>query len=365
MIVSQSFYRLSLVLLCACFLSRCEEDTPIVMPRMDLQADVVDASSNGSQDGGIDLEVVGGEPPYVYAWNTGAREQDLSGLNAGTYVVTVADAASAVTEGSFEIKEPLATPLVIVFTYQDASRYSSMDASVSATVSGGNTPYAYQWSTGAATPHLEGIGAGTYRLTVTDASQPQLVVVDSIAIGQPAFVCGRDSIRDVDGNLYPTVKLGDQCWTAQNLRTRHHPKRSEEALAEVYCNGQNCRLAPGAHYGWETAAMPEKDVCPCEWHLPSVAEWTELNGWLSVDGNGGSGTLPAAKLRGLGSSSGFDALNAGNFGFPLVDGPFAAFWTASDRDDRASYRLLTPSLPILGGGEASKELGLSVRCVQD
>jgi hypothetical protein len=51
----------------------------------------VDASCTGVADGSIDLTVSGGVPGYTYAWSNGATTQDLSGLLAGSYTVTVTD----------------------------------------------------------------------------------------------------------------------------------------------------------------------------------------------------------------------------------------------------------------------------------
>ena len=55
--------------------------------------------SNGS----LDLSVLGGVSPYTYLWSTGATTQDISGLGAGIYCVTITDASGKVITDKAEI----------------------------------------------------------------------------------------------------------------------------------------------------------------------------------------------------------------------------------------------------------------------
>ena len=47
--------------------------------------------SNGASNGGIDISVSGGIPPYTFSWSDGSDSEDLAGASAGTYSVTVTD----------------------------------------------------------------------------------------------------------------------------------------------------------------------------------------------------------------------------------------------------------------------------------
>jgi len=80
-----------------------------------------------------------------------------------------------------------------------------------------------------------------------------------------------------DGEIYSVVKIGDQCWMAENLRYN--------AVGST-CNPDNPASIYGRLYNWETLMNGEassdnhpsgvKGICPEGWHLPSYSEWNAL-----------------------------------------------------------------------------------------
>ncbi len=73
----------------------------------------------GSGDGAIDLTVSGGAGSLTYAWSHGANTEDLTGLTAGTYTVTITDADGCSVTHSATVTEPAALTLTETHTYED------------------------------------------------------------------------------------------------------------------------------------------------------------------------------------------------------------------------------------------------------
>jgi hypothetical protein len=62
-----------------------------------------EASCAGTSDGSIDLTVSGGVSPFTYAWSNGATVEDIAGLAAGSYSVTVTDSKHCVANRTVAI----------------------------------------------------------------------------------------------------------------------------------------------------------------------------------------------------------------------------------------------------------------------
>ncbi|HMQ48346.1 MAG TPA: SdrD B-like domain-containing protein [Saprospiraceae bacterium] len=130
---------------------------------------VIDASCNGFADGSATVSVSGGTPPYSYNWSNGQTGATANNLSAGTYTVVVADANGCTEMLSVQIEEP---PLLVVnvMTSVSGTCQGETDGAASAAASGGTPPYTYAWSNGATTSSISNLAAGTYFVTVTDAS---------------------------------------------------------------------------------------------------------------------------------------------------------------------------------------------------
>lgn len=123
----------------------------------------------GDGTGSIDLTVSGGSTPYNFAWNSGEATEDLSGLSGGSYEVTITDNAGCSITETFVVSNNTGT-LAATNELVTDENCGQGDGSISLDITGGTTPYTYNWSNSETTEDITGLSAGTYNLTVTDGS---------------------------------------------------------------------------------------------------------------------------------------------------------------------------------------------------
>ncbi len=362
------------------FIIGCEENNISPPENILIEYVVTDASGFNVNDGAINVTITEVPLPVSYFWSNGETTKDISNLYAGDYVLKVTHGKTGVSEATISVDQPDPEELQLEFQVTDPSSYAKTDGTISMTVMGGTPPYQAIWNGTDTTLLLKGIGAGTYHVEVTDASAPYQITASGVAtIVEPEFVCGTDSIPDLEGNLYPTVLIDNQCWLAQNLRTSR--VLVDSSLIEIeglYCAGTSCYDERGAHYTWESAmnggeaaAGPYdmiQGICPDGFYLPTRRIFQDLDSILSIPDNYGPGTFAGAKMKGEESSSGFDAIYNGNWGYGIYNNTLiAAWWTstgsAADMTD-SYYFMVTDDTPFLSSGHKPVDFGMSVRCVR-
>ncbi|MCB9252577.1 MAG: SprB repeat-containing protein, partial [Flavobacteriales bacterium] len=136
----------------------------------------------GGNDGTADLSVNGGTTPYTYLWNNGKTTQDLQDLSTGKYIVIITDGNLCTLTDSVLVDQPFA-PLATTLNAFDVKCYGGQDGSADLTVTGGTTPYVYNWSNGDKTQDISNQITGKYLVTITDSNL--CIIKDSVFIGQP------------------------------------------------------------------------------------------------------------------------------------------------------------------------------------
>ena len=224
---------------------------------------------------------------------------------------------------------------------------------------------------------------------------------DSILID--AQTCpGADTVTDYDGNIYHTVQIGNQCWMRENLRTTHYTDGNEipagtstsETVAYRYASygGESEVSTYGYLYNWVAVmhgdsasnANPSgvQGICPTGWHVPSQAEWTQLQDYVGSQSQylcGSDSTKIAKALAShiwchesvtntcaiaynvsTNNATGFSALPAGYY-FGSIPYGQAYIWSSNQcafylRDTHATVSLWEYPPSSYGG---------SVRCLRD
>lgn len=184
-------------------------------------------SCAGSSNGSLNVQVTGGVTAYSYFWSNGATTANQSNLGAGTYSVIVSDANNCQDTLSATITQP--TPLastVSVTTSFNGSGVScngSTDAAIDLEVTGGVPAYSFQWSNGASTQDLSGVGAGTYSVIITDANNCQdtasvnvnepTAITATLTVGSNYNGYGISCFGSTDGSLNLSVNGGTPAYT--------------------------------------------------------------------------------------------------------------------------------------------------------
>ena len=121
----------------------------------------------GAGIGAIDLTLTGGNAPFTFNWDNGATTEDISGLNAGTYIVTSTDASGCSVTDTFVVVN------ITTFSYTSilsADSCNLTNGAIDLTLTGGTAPITFAWSNGATTEDISGLSAGSYNVTITDGS---------------------------------------------------------------------------------------------------------------------------------------------------------------------------------------------------
>ena len=210
-----------------------------------------------------------------------------------------------------------------------------------------------------------------------------------------------DTIIDsIDGKIYKTIKIGNQWWMAENLAaTKFNDGRVIALITEnekwialttpAYCWYNNNYTTYGETYGalYNWYAVNTDCLCPNGWHIPSDAEWKQLEINLGleeseIDKKGIRGNNEGGKLKDVGSSywnspnvgannkSGFTAIPEGHRNWESGDfidiGLFGTWWSSTEDDSSYAWRrTLHYNDDKIRRFTSHKRDGFSIRCIKD
>ena len=196
-----------------------------------------------------------------------------------------------------------------------------------------------------------------------------------------------NSIKDGNGNVYTSVKIGAQIWLADNLKATKYTDGTAIPLVTdggawaalttpAYCwynNDENAnKNTYGALYNW--FAVNTGKLSPVGWHVQTNEEWGLLTTYLGGDNIPGklkeAGTAHwASPNTGATNESGFTAMPGGQrseegvFDFALWNG---LWWTSSEVSAQKSFGIwIATDLTQVYSSMEDKRQGYSVRCLKD
>ncbi|MEI6684351.1 MAG: T9SS type A sorting domain-containing protein, partial [Bacteroidota bacterium] len=185
----------------------CETSTSAIISQPDtLHSNVMITHVNCNSDpsGTINPHMSGGTPPYSYVWDYDypfTTDSILTGMVAGDYNVTVTDDHSCVfVIGPITITQP--DQLYVNDIVYNVTCKGGSDGHIDQDfITGGVSPYYYQWSSGPTTPSISGLTAGFYTLTVTDSHSCTLIQ-PAQEVSEPMFYLGASASQSKPVTCY-------------------------------------------------------------------------------------------------------------------------------------------------------------------
>ncbi len=199
----------------------------------------------GYRDGYIIASVTGGTGAYDLRWSRGDTTTRIDGVGAGNYSLLLNDANGCRVLQEVKIHQP--DTLVIRATeIKEPHCYGRSDGYIRTAASGGTGNYAYEWSGGQRTTHIDNLVKGTYHATLTDehgcqakltaeVNEPDYLSID---LGDDVIICP-NSVHVLDGNEYSSYRWHTP--EGHNLSTARYFHASEtghyflEAIDERGC----------------------------------------------------------------------------------------------------------------------------------
>ena len=205
---------------------------------------------------------------------------------------------------------------------------------------------------------------------------------------------GQGIVTDVDGNTYNTVRIGDQEWMAENLKTTHYHdgqailtwkdslqwmQYASSQAAYCWYKNDSITYKPlyGALYNWHAAQ--DSRLCPIGWRVPTQQDYIDLI--RTVDPNiaapvllsetagkalketGHANWPPYENIEGS-NTTGFSAIGAGCRGWSgwYNAAPyFGYFWTYGSH---WSLALRWATDTVFMNDSAATYVAISIRCVK-
>lgn len=252
--------------------------------QMEIEMESSDVLCYNGNDGQAGVSVSEGTPPYTYLWSNGETSDYITNLESGWYSVTVSDSCGFLLSDSILVNQP--DSLWAEANSTGVNCAGGSNGMVSLHVSGGMIPYSYLWSNGQTTAQIEGLNAGIYYYTVTDACADQ--VIDSILVTEPELL-----VSSISGNDVSCFGAGDGSATVA-------PAGGTPPYIYLWNIGQNVPTAIGLFAGNYSVNVTDANNCLTS-NIITISEPDQLQVEVEITGtqcNRSVGTAEAVVFGG-------------------------------------------------------------------
>ena len=274
-------------------------------------------SCNGAANGSIATTISGGTAPYSFDWNNGAADvQNPANLLPNTYTLTLADANGCTTSGQTTVTEPMAISLNV--TTVDAT-CGTLNGSATVVAAGGSGGFSYEWQApiGSTTATANGLGAGSYAVTVTDQSGCTAVEVFGMSNANGPnisnFVTTNATCEQSNGSISLTVTGGTNFTWSPNVSVGSTAQNLAPNTYNVTVSDANGCSAVGA-YTINNEASPQLQIANS-----SNATCGLNNGSITLLATGGTGVLTYNWLPNVSGNTTAANLGAGVYAATVTD----------------------------------------------
>lgn len=228
--------------------------------------------------GNVWVNANGSNPPFTYAWNTGATTSSINNAVLGyNYSCVITDAVGCSVTKYVALNS--VSPVNISFSTTDASCIYAADGSALANAYGGTAPYTYHWSGGQTASVATGIGTGYVGVTVTDANGCSKYKQTYIGYDASNTSC----YCTIKGKVY--VDQNNNCQFDSGEQGVEHVAVHATGLGYVYtdANGDYSFLAPTGTYTLSEVVQTTYPLASCQNNMVPVSVTAAANCTTTVD----------------------------------------------------------------------------------
>ncbi len=279
---------------------------------------VTNATCAAGNNGTITLTVTGGAGSYTYNWGGGITTPNRTGLVAGTYTVTVTDAAACTVAQPVTITQ-IGTGISLSSTVTNVACAAGNNGTIDISVTGGTAPITYNWGGGITTQDRTALAAGSYSITVTDGLGCSAVATNNVT--QPTSIAIVKSTANVlcnggaTGSITLSVTGGTGTYTynwGAGITTQNRAGLTAGNYTVTVTDANLCTATTSAAIAQPAAAISATAI------NTAVSCFSGNNGQADITVSGGSAPYTYNWSNGS-ISQDLNNVSAGNYQLTITD----------------------------------------------